>query len=105
MKIEYWSESEVNEDGTIGFGTPNPALGSVSVEPGMNTSGMHHAQTPSTVRSGLWMNVSTGRLPDGTMHGITLYFDNEREMREFGKTRKCRFFPDFGDDGEAWKNF
>ena len=87
MKIEYWNHSEVNEDGIKGDPV-QPELGAIRTEPGMDTSGMHHLQTPSTIRSGLWMLVSTGRLQDGTCHGITLYFDDEAEMRSFSRKRK-----------------
>lgn len=86
MKIVYWTESGINEDGTMG----NPIQterGSINTKPGMDTSGMHHLQTHSTKRDGLWLTVSTGRLEDGTCHGITIYFRNEAEMAKFEKTR------------------
>lgn len=82
MKITYWSYTDVNEDGT--FGSPvDPSLGSIRPEPGMATSGSHWHQTPSTQAAGLWMSVCTGRLPDGTCHGITISFRDEAEMHAF----------------------
>ena len=91
MKIEYWTESEINEDGTMG----NPVhteRGAIGTKPRMDTSGMHHLQTRSTHEAGLWMLVTTGRLEDGTCHGITLFFDDEAEMRAFSRGRKaCAF--------------
>ena len=79
MKIEYWNYSEINEDGTIGYPV-RPEMGSLKTEGGMQTSGLHHAQTHYTKRDGLWLSVSSGRLPDGTMHGITIYFRDDEEM-------------------------
>jgi hypothetical protein len=75
MKIEYWSYQNVLPNGTI-----KGELGEIDPIPKINTSGLHHAQTRSTVESGLWMSVSTGRLEDSSMHGITIYFSNESEM-------------------------
>lgn len=91
MKIEYWTESEINEDGTVGDPV-QPERGSIGTKPRMETSGMHHLQTRSTVEAGLWMLVTTGRLDDGTCHGITLFFDDEVEMRAFSRTRKASAF-------------
>ncbi|HEX6827255.1 MAG TPA: hypothetical protein VF077_13130 [Nitrospiraceae bacterium] len=78
MKISYWTYHGIKPDGTL-----DGAPGQVCVTPKMDTSGNHHAQTRSTIESGLWMSVSTGRLEDGAMHGITLFFDDEQEMRDF----------------------
>lgn len=86
MKVEYWSYSSVKPDGTFENDEAH-GEGSVRAQPGMATSGMHWRQTRSTVEAGLWMSVSTGRLQDGTMHGITLYFADENEMREFEQRR------------------
>jgi hypothetical protein len=85
MTIEYWSYSGVRTDGTM---ENDP--GAVVVEPGMDTSGLHHPRTGSAKSDGLWLGVCTGRLKDGTMHGITLYFDDDREMRQFEQTRKAK---------------
>lgn len=86
MRIEYWSIDEVNEDGTIGDPV-RPGDGAVCTEPRMETSGMHHLQTRSTERDGLWLMVTTGRLPTGECHGITVYFQDEKEMSEFEQAR------------------
>lgn len=86
MKIEYWTQSEINEDGTMG-NPVQPERGSVNTDPRMDTSGMHHLQTRSLKRDGLWLMVTTGRLPDGTMHGITISFRDEAEMSAFERTR------------------
>jgi hypothetical protein len=107
MRIEYWNYNEVNVDGTIGQ-PPRPHEGSVRTEPGMDTSGKHHFQSPSTKRDGLWMKVSTGRLHDGTVHGITLYFRDEAEMRDFEETRLAgtehRDFNGPDLPGDEWKH-
>lgn len=86
MKVEYWSYNNVKPDGTF-ENDPEHHQGSVKAKPQMDTSGLHHLQTRSTVEAGLWMSVSTGRLLDGTIHGITLYFDDETEMRDFEQRR------------------
>lgn len=86
MRVEYWTYSGVNADGTIG-NPPRPEEGSVRTKPELATSGKQWRQTPSTEASGLWMSISTGRLPDGTIHGITLFFSCEEEMRDFEQTR------------------
>lgn len=110
MLIEYWSYDSVNADGTFGM-PPDPSQGAVEVSSGLRTSGGHHANTPSTQVDGMWMSVSTGRLPDGTMHGVTIYFADEAEMSEFEQTRKHghdhRTPPDDSDDpttaADWWK--
>lgn len=89
MQVEYWTHTEVNEDGTIG-NPPNPNKGSVVVSPKMGVSGTHNPQTPTEKNSGLYMFVSTGLLSDGMIHGISLTFDNENEMRDFSRTRKAQ---------------
>ena len=86
MKIQYWTHSDVNEDGTIGDPV-QPELGSINTKPRMDTSGMHQHQTRSAVESGLWLLVTTGRQDDGVCRGITIYFDNEDEMRTFSRQR------------------
>ena len=86
MRVEHWSYSGVLPDGTF-ENDPQYLQGQVHPEPRIATSGNHHMQTPSTIESGRWMSVSTGILPDGTMQGITIYFKDEEEMREFERTR------------------
>ena len=81
MRVEYWSHSGISEDGSVVGG------GSVDPSPGVRTSGNHHLQTRSTKRDGLWLAVTSGRMDDGTMHGITVYFRDEREMRDFERSR------------------
>jgi hypothetical protein len=110
MKIEYWTESEINEDGTMGDPV-QPERGSVNTVPRMDTSGMHHLQTHSTKRDGLWLMVTTGRLPDGTMHGITIYFRDEDEMTAFERTRTAGIEhrrnddpPDETSGADYWKS-
>lgn len=90
MKIEYWNDSDVHPDGTF-ENDPEHHRGQFDPKPKIDTSGLHHLQTRSTVEAGLWMMVSTGRLPDGTIHGITVYFKDETEMRNFDQTRKAEF--------------
>lgn len=92
MKIEYWQYSGLNLDGTF-EGDPENKQGSVCHKPKMDTSGLHHPNTRSAVESGLWLSVSTGRLPDGTMHGITIFFNDEAEMRLFEQKRYADFPP------------
>ncbi len=88
MRVEYWTYANVNPDGSF-ENDPDHREGTVRPMPEMATSGLHWNQTPSTKASGHWMSVSTGRLPDGTMHGITLFFDDETEFRRFEVTRKA----------------
>jgi hypothetical protein len=90
MRIEYWNDSDVKLDGTF-ENDPEHHRGQCDPKPKMDTSGFHHPQTRSAMKAGLWMMVSTGRLPDGTIHGITIYFENESEMRKFEQTRECDF--------------
>jgi hypothetical protein len=91
MKIQYWTKTDVNENGSMGI-PADPTLGTVCTTPKMDTSGNHHLQTRSTQRDGLWLMVMTGRLEDGTCHGITLYFDDEAEMRAFSRVRVATGF-------------
>ena len=88
MRVEYWMYQGVKPDGRF-ENDPEHREGAVNPNPRMDTSGGHHAQTASTERDGLWLSVSTGRLPDGTMHGITIYFSNESEMRDFEQNRSA----------------
>jgi hypothetical protein len=86
MKVRYWTHSDVNKDGTHKYRD-----GAIRTDARVDTSGKHHLQTRSTVESGLWMLVSTGRLEDGTCHGLTLFFDDEDEMRLFSQRREISF--------------
>jgi hypothetical protein len=88
MRAEYWSYNNVKSDGTF-ENDPEHREGSVRPRPEMETSGLHWKQTRSAKSSGHWLSVSTGRLPDGTMHGITLFFDDENEMQRFEQTRRA----------------
>ena len=110
MKIEYWNYSEINADGSIGEPV-RPEMGSLKTVGGMQTSGQHHAQTHSTKRDGLWLSVSSGRLEDGTMHGITIYFRDESEMTAFERTRTAGLDhrrnddpPDETNGADWWKS-
>lgn len=86
MKIEYWSWEDILPDGTTS-GDTSGILGAVNVEPRMDTNGNHHLDSSSSKRDGHWLMVTTGRLPNGVMHGITIYFDNEHEMQNFEQSR------------------
>lgn len=82
MKVEYWNEIDVNPDGT--FGEPvEPKRGSIEVDPQMKTSYAPQLPTRSAYNNPFWMFVSTGRLKDGSIHGITIYFDSEEQMKQF----------------------
>ena len=89
MRVEYWSDSGVLLDGQYKDVSRRRAEGSFCPYPKMDTSGGHHLQTRTEINSGLWLMVSTGVLPDGTIHGITLFFDDESEMRDFEQHRKA----------------
>lgn len=52
MIIEYWNYSGVLPDGTF-ENDPDHANGQLDPNPKMDTSGLHHKQTRSTVASGL----------------------------------------------------
>ena len=88
MKIKYWCHSNVLPDGSF-ENDPSHFLGKVNPKASMNTSGSHHLQTPSSVAAGLWMSVCTGRLEGGDVHGITIYFESEKEMQNFEQTREA----------------
>ena len=91
MKVEYWSYSNVKPDGRF-ENDPDHKQGSVRPQPEMATSGRHWLPTRDTLASGHWMSVSTGRLPDGTLHGITLFFEDENEMHRFEQSRRAESF-------------
>lgn len=86
MRTELWQVANVNPNGTIGD-PPAPASGAMNVHPGFWTSREQYVSTPSLEDSGDWLSVSTGRLPDGTVTGITLYFDSREEMNQY--IREC----------------
>lgn len=88
MRIKYWCHSNVLPDGTFENDSYH-FKGSVNPAAGINTSGSHHLQTPSALAAGLWMSVCTGRLEDGNVHGLTIYFENEKEMQIFEQTREA----------------
>lgn len=87
MRIEYWDYSNLNPDGTF-RDDPDHKQGKLDINPRMDISGFHHLQTASTIRDGLWLMVTTGRLSNGNMYGITIYFDNEEQFNNFEQTRK-----------------
>ena len=89
MKVSFWSYADLLPDGSF-VADPEHKQGSVRPEPELATSGLHWRQTPSVqAEDEFWLSVSTGRLPDGTMHGITLSFECEEEMRRFEETREA----------------
>jgi len=88
MRVSFWSYADLLPDGSF-VGDPEHKQGAVRPEPGLATSGLHWHQTPSVqAEDEFWFSVSTGRLLDGTMHGITLFFECEEEMRRFEETRE-----------------
>ena len=89
MKIEYWCYNGVLENGR--FDQDSVGIeGSVHVKPRVATSGNHHLETPSNKRDKYWVSVSTGLMEDKTVHGITIYFDDEKQMSEFERTGKIK---------------
>lgn len=82
MRVELWQSVDVNPDGTIGDPV-DPSKGAIEVLPLFRSSREPYHHTPSLRASGDWCSVSTGRLPDGTVTGITLYFNSRDEMQKF----------------------
>lgn len=78
MRVELWQHTDVRPDGTR-----EDRDGSLIPYPMFRTSRENQYETPSAIDAGDWLNVSTGRLPDGTVTGITLYFDSRQEMEDF----------------------
>lgn len=78
MRVQLWQHQDVKPDGSH-----EDRDGGVNPFPQFRTSRENQYDTPSSRDSGDWLSVSTGRLPDGTMTGITLYFDSREEMEEF----------------------
>ena len=78
MKVQLWQYQGVKP-----YGTHEDRDGSVNPFPQFRTSRENQYDTPSSRDSGDWLSVSTGRLPDGSMTGITLYFASREEMEEF----------------------
>jgi hypothetical protein len=85
MKIEYWSYAGVKPDGTFA-NDPQHEAGAVGTKP--------RAEKGQS-RGFPWISVTTGRLPDSTMHGITLYFDSKDKMLEFEQKRVIGSLPQF----------
>lgn len=82
MKIEYWHETDLNEDGSLG-NPPELWRGTLETDPQLKTSYAPHFSSLSSQSNPHWMFVSTGRLKDESIHGITLRFDSEKEMNAF----------------------
>ena len=67
MKAKAFTHKNVGEDGTFTDGNP----GAVKVNPDVIVN-----------RGELWAMVTTGRRDDGTVKGITMFFDSLEEMEE-----------------------
>jgi len=78
MRAELWQHTNVLPDGKH-----EDREGSLIPFPMFRTSRENQNDTPSARAAGDWLSVSTGRLPDGTVTGITLYFDSRHEMEDF----------------------
>lgn len=78
MRVQLWQHTKIRPDGTH-----EDREGSLIPFPTFRTSRENQYDTPSTRAAGDWLSVSTGRLPDGTVTGITLYFDSRQEMEDF----------------------
>lgn len=79
MRVQLWQYVDVETSGIV------PSGGSVVPFPQFGSSRENTYDTPSARSAGDWLSVSTGRLPDGTMTGITLYFDSREDMEFFLK--------------------
>lgn len=77
MQVQLWQYVDVDPSGVV------PSGGSVIPFPQFRSSRENTHDTPSAVAGGDWLSVSTGRLPDGTMTGITLYFGSREDMDLF----------------------
>lgn len=77
MRVQLWQYTGVNPDGT------HDGEGSIVPFAQFRTSRENQYDTPSARAAGDWLSVSTGRLPDGSHTGITLYFDSRDEMEAF----------------------
>jgi len=78
MQVQMWQYQDVQVDGTFAARD-----GAVVPYPQFRTSRENEYETASSQKDGDWLSVSTGRMPDGTMTGITLYFDSREEMEDF----------------------
>lgn len=71
IDTEYWEYKNVSHNGEC------EDEGSVETSPLISVSGNHHNMTLSTIKSGSWIFISTGLSEDGTVKGITAYFEDQ----------------------------
>lgn len=75
MTAEFWKHQPVDIEGNT-FDAKGMINGNVSTEPGVGEN------EPDDI-DGAWVVVSTGRLADGSVRGITLSFESEMEKKKF----------------------
>jgi hypothetical protein len=82
MKIQSWEYRDVSATGILA-----DERGAVAVKPGAKWNN-ECAATRSTLNDGLFLCVNAGRDSQGTVRGITIYFDSRRELAKF-LSRAC----------------
>ena len=77
MRITRWKHVNVAEDGT-----PENGRGKVETKPQFTWS--HEAMpTPSTMADHPFLVISPGREDDGSVQGVTIYFEDQEEVEQF----------------------
>lgn len=90
MRIEHWKYEGVAEDGTCADGGSVVTRPKIQIERGARAKeGFYVPEldkqviSKSDVENPFWVSISAGRQPDGTMQGMTAYFDTPHEMERF----------------------
>ena len=87
MRIEQWKYDDVHEDGHCSSGGHVNIKPQIRIERGSRAKeGFYSPEigkqviSKSDVENPFWISISTGRNSDGTMQGMTAYFETLQEF-------------------------
>lgn len=80
MKVEHWEHKNVSPDGKTIRGGAVGVYGDITRSAPGGGCGLPTCHCSD----GHWICVAEPRTADGTVSGVTFYFDSEEELQEFG---------------------
>jgi hypothetical protein len=81
MKVEHWTHKGVKPDGTF-----YESAGAVNTEPNVDVTWKGEGCDCGTCQnSDCYIRVNLGRDEEGTVRGMTIYFDSDKELAKFLK--------------------
>lgn len=78
MKVKHWTYENVEKNGKV------PSGGAVNTEPGIDVTRHGEGCNCGTCQDAdCYIRVNLGRDEQGTVRGMTMYFDSDKELNKY----------------------